>query len=92
MNGGEAVKSVPLRVGTSGGSMNGGEGGAMQIGVLMMIFAGAFFYFLPSFIAHRRDHNNATAIILINTFFGWTIVGWFASLIWAVANPPDRCA
>jgi len=58
------------------------------IGASMIIFACAFFYFLPSFIAHRRDHNNATAIILLNVFLGWTILGWLGALIWAVSNPP----
>jgi uncharacterized protein YqhQ len=57
---------------------------------VVFICAVAILYFLPSIVAHKRDHNNATAIILINVFFGWTILGWFASLIWAVSNPPQR--
>ena len=32
-------------------------------------------YFLPSFIAFSRVHNDRFAIFLINLFLGWTILG-----------------
>ena len=45
-------------------------------------------YFLPAILA--RDKADATPILLVNLFLGWTIVGWFAALIWAISS--DRPA
>jgi len=41
---------------------------------------------IPTGIAYYRKHNNKVAILLINLFLGWTILGWFGSLIWSVIN------
>ncbi|MGN6592373.1 MAG: superinfection immunity protein [Terriglobales bacterium] len=43
-------------------------------------------YFLPALLAHNK--HNFTAIFLLNAFLGWTVVGWFAALIWAAVDPP----
>lgn len=40
-------------------------------------------YFVPSFVAHVRDHHNINAIVLLNFFLGWTVLGWIISLVWA---------
>jgi hypothetical protein len=39
-------------------------------------------YFLPSLLA--RNKRNKVAIFAVNLIFGWTIVGWFAVLLWAL--------
>lgn len=44
-------------------------------------------FFLPTIIAAARCHN-AVAIFLLNFFFGWTVIGWFWALIWAVTDKP----
>ena len=44
-------------------------------------------FFLPTIIAVARGHN-ALAIFLLNFFFGWTVIGWFWALIWAVTDKP----
>ena len=41
-------------------------------------------YLLPSIIATRSPR--LTAIAVANLVFGWTIVGWFIVLIWALAE------
>jgi hypothetical protein len=41
-------------------------------------------YFIPFFIATGRKHRFNIAIGLINLLLGWTVIGWFAALIWAV--------
>ena len=48
-------------------------------------------YFLPTFIASRREHPNGTGIFLLNLFLGWTFIGWLAALIWSVSaiNKPE---
>jgi Superinfection immunity protein len=50
----------------------------------------ALLYFLPTILAANRGHN-VTGILLLNLFFGWTILGWFAVLLWAqLAYPAYR--
>lgn len=46
-------------------------------------------YILPALIAFLRKHPNAFAIGMLNGFLGWTIIGWFAALIWAVTAIDD---
>ena len=51
--------------------------------VFLTIIIGGLFYILPSVIAFSRNHHNALPICLVNLFMGWTILGWFISLIWS---------
>jgi hypothetical protein len=41
-------------------------------------------YFLPSIIALARSKRDITAIVLLNLFLGWTVIGWIVALVWAV--------
>lgn len=45
-----------------------------------------FLYFLPSILAASRGHPNVGAIVVINTFLGWTFIGWVVSLAWSLTN------
>ena len=59
--------------------------------VLLLIFIGffAFFiHFLPSFVAGSRHVQNFWWIVLINFFFGWTLIGWVIALVWAIRDNP----
>jgi len=47
----------------------------------------AVFYFVPALIAKKRDANNFSVIFGINLLFGWTVIGWIATLIWAIFEP-----
>jgi hypothetical protein len=47
----------------------------------------ALLYFLPTILAVRRGHG-VTGILLLNLFFGWTGIGWFAMLLWAALSAP----
>ncbi len=47
----------------------------------------ALLYFLPTILAAQRGHG-VTLILLLNLFFGWTILGWFALLLWALLSTP----
>jgi len=44
-------------------------------------------YFLPTILAAHRGRGVA-GILLLNLFFGWTIIGWFALLAWVLAAGP----
>lgn len=50
-------------------------------GVLATIGA---IYFLPSIIAGMKKRKNSVDILILNTFLGWTILGWIIALIWAL--------
>jgi len=41
-------------------------------------------YFMPAFIAARRKHPNATAIVVLNAVAGWTFLGWVGALTWSL--------
>ena len=47
----------------------------------------ALLYFLPTILASNRGHDVAP-ILLLNLFFGWTVIGWWALLLWALLSPP----
>lgn len=44
-------------------------------------------YFLPTIIAANHGHS-VTGILLLNLLFGWTGIGWFALLLWAILSTP----
>lgn len=48
--------------------------------------AGALFwtvvYFIPSFMA--RGKSSFFPILMVNIFFGWSVIGWIVALIWAM--------
>jgi len=54
-----------------------------------MIFVAllALLYFLPTIVAASHGHGIAL-ILLLNLFFGWTVVGWFVLLVWALVSCP----
>lgn len=43
-------------------------------------------YVLPSIIAFYRGHASRLAILIVNIFGGWTVIGWLWAFIWALAN------
>ena len=57
--------------------------GFMQVGILAIILA---IYFVPSIIASVRHAKHSDGIVALNFFLGWTILGWLAAMIWAIAE------
>jgi hypothetical protein len=47
----------------------------------------ALLYFLPTIIATNRGRG-VTGILILNVLFGWTGIGWFALLLWALLSHP----
>ncbi len=43
-------------------------------------------HFLPAFVAFVREQRHAVLILVLNIFFGWTIIGWLVLLIWAAVG------
>ena len=55
--------------------------------ILCLVVVG---YFLPAFVANVRRHRNATAILVLNLFLGWTFIGWVGALVWSFTNAPAQ--
>ena len=47
-------------------------------------------YFLPTVIGYARQHERKGSIFLVDLFFGWTFVGWWFALIWAIVGKPEK--
>ena len=45
---------------------------------------GFVMYFLPSIIALVRSKRDVGAILVLNIFLGWTLIGWVIALVWAL--------
>jgi hypothetical protein len=41
-------------------------------------------YFIPTLVAGEK--RNFGAILALNIFLGWTLVGWVGALVWAIAS------
>jgi hypothetical protein len=54
---------------------------------LIILFMLGIFYFIPTIIAHNKNHRNFNAILILNIVLGWTLLGWIVALIWAVIKP-----
>lgn len=44
-------------------------------------------YWLPSFVAFTRGHQNWWAIVAFNLLLGWTVLGWVFALFWSLTTP-----
>jgi hypothetical protein len=56
------------------------------ISAALLISSGIVIYAAPALIAHNRSHRNRVAIFACNLLFGWTLLGWGATLVWAFTN------
>ncbi|MBV9656086.1 MAG: superinfection immunity protein [Acetobacteraceae bacterium] len=61
------------------------DGASVAVGIIL-ILAGVSIYLLPFSIGCRRKLSSLGALFFVNVFFGWTLLGWFACLIWAAAG------
>lgn len=56
--------------------------------VLMMVIVIGFLglYFVPWMIGLHRDISTVSVLFFVNLLFAWTLIGWFACLIWAAVG------
>ena len=57
---------------------------SLFFGTVILLLLGI--HFLPTFVAFVREHRHAVLILVLNVFFGWTIIGWLVLLIWAAVG------
>jgi len=58
----------------------------------LLPFGVVVLYYLPLMVAAARDHKSFMPIFLVNTFLGFTGVGWLAALAWACLTPAHPAA
>ena len=63
--------------------------GEAVFGFFLWVWAGGGF-FLPAIIARCRNHYNKGAILALNFFLGWTIIGWGLAMVWAIMRAPAQ--
>jgi hypothetical protein len=56
----------------------------IAVAFIIAAILGAFIYFLPTFVAFKRQHEYRWVIFGINFIAGATIIGWLVAFIWAV--------
>ncbi|MBQ7449857.1 superinfection immunity protein [bacterium] len=59
------------------------------IGAILFFISG-YIYFLPSIIASSKRHPQFVPILLINLFFGETVIGWVGTMVWAATHRIGR--
>jgi hypothetical protein len=69
---------------TASGELQEFVGGCL---VFLLILAGGLvsfvIYFLPTIISLLSKKTNTAAIVVLNIFLGWTLIGWVVALVWS---------
>ena len=53
---------------------------------IILVIIGLFLYFVPAIGAYGAHKKNAGAILVLNLFLGWTIIGWVVACVWAATK------
>lgn len=54
------------------------------IGSLVIFLGMLYLYFLPTILGINK--KNHTALLVLNTLIGWTLIGWLICLIWGLTK------
>ena len=58
----------------------------MRLFFAILITLLSLFYFLPAAITFYRKRANTGAILALNLFLGWSLIGWVIALVWALKD------
>jgi hypothetical protein len=56
--------------------------------ILILLSPLLLLYFVPAIVALTRSRQVGVVLVL-NVFFGWTLLGWVGALAIAVSSPPQ---
>jgi FtsH-binding integral membrane protein len=66
-------------------------GGAPVTGAfLLLVLLCLAVYFFPAIKAYQEKKPNRQAILVLNIFLGWTLIGWVVALVWAYTNSEHK--
>jgi uncharacterized membrane protein len=51
------------------------------------LFLVLYIYFLPTITAIKKNSPHKTAVVIVNIFFGVTLIGWLVALLLASKQP-----
>lgn len=68
------LSTIPLVTGTGA-----------SLALLAGLLVATALYFAPSAIAIVRGHHQVGAIIAVNAFLGWSLIGWVVALAMALS-------
>jgi hypothetical protein len=67
------------------------RGGSNMIeAVMLLAMLLLLVYFVPTMVAHGRNHRQRLAITVLNTVLGWTLIGWAGALVWACTTDVEK--
>lgn len=55
--------------------------------LVIALFCVLTFYLLPTIMAIKRKSPHTTAVVILNFFFGFTLIGWIIALVLASKQP-----
>ena len=64
------------------------SGGSVALGAVVWIVIIAA-YWVPSIVAGGRHVPNLGAVVIINAFLGWSLIGWVVALAMACRSKPQ---
>ena len=89
-----ALAAAMRRAGVAGQwGAGGGPSAADTVAAVFGLGVGWFFtvlavlYFLPAVIGYTRGSVHAGVILLLNVLVGWTVIGWWVLLVFAMVSP-----
>jgi hypothetical protein len=54
--------------------------------IAALILMALCFYAMPGIVGVLRNRPDRSRILILNLVLGWTVIGWFISLMWAMAG------
>ncbi|MDD2499258.1 MAG: superinfection immunity protein [Geobacter sp.] len=63
-----------------------GDVAAVGGGLAILALPVLAIYLIPAIIGFIRKKDNKMAILLLNLFLGWSMIGWVVALVWAVSK------
>lgn len=55
----------------------------------IILFVAGLIYFLPAVNAYSKKKRNAGAVLALNFFLGWTLIGWVIAFVWSATKDAE---
>jgi len=55
--------------------------------MMLLLLPLLLLYLLPTWVAFANRHRKLTTVFCLNLFTGWSVIGWFAALAFALWTP-----